>query len=113
MKVRDFIKLEEDIDVYDDVCEALAIYFCGSQELTEEGRKHFAEVLDYDILVDESGDFKTATVLVDDEDDKVWKRKLKKSMEFFYSAAGYCNCDDYDKWFVENDSNLMSGKIIL
>lgn len=35
MKVRDFIKQSIDVDVYDDVCEELAIAFCGPMELTD------------------------------------------------------------------------------
>lgn len=101
MKVRDFIKLDNDIDVYDDVCEEIAIAFCGAQELTEEGEKHFAEVLDYDMELDLSGELVTAVVHVDDEDEKVWNRKLRKAKEFFYGAAGYIEDSKYRKWFKE------------
>ena len=101
MKVRDFINLEEDIDVYDDVCESIAICCCNPVKLTDEGRTHFAEVLDYDMTVDTSGRFNTAFVHVDDDDDKTWRRKLRKAKEFFYSAAGYCADDDYKKWFID------------
>lgn len=101
MKITDFIKLNADIDVYDDVCEELAICFCGPMTLTDEGKKHFAEVLNYDIDLDFSGDIKTATVHIDDEKDSVWKHKLKKAIEFFYSLAGYCAAEDYDVWFCE------------
>ena len=100
-KVRDFIKFNDDIDVYDDVCEELGIAFCGPMLLTEAGEEHFAEVLDYDIQIDFSGSIKTAAVRVDDDDEKVWKHKLKKASEFFYALAGYCAADDYDKWFTE------------
>ena len=103
MKVRDFIKINADIDVYDDVCEELAICFCGPIALTEEGEKHFAKVLNYDIDLDFSGDIKTAVCHVDDEIDKVWKRKLRKAEEFFEALAGYCAVDDYNKWFKEQD----------
>ena len=103
MKLRDFIKLEEDIDVYDDVCEEIGIAFCGAMELTEEGAEHFAEVLDYDMSIDTSGDYATAVVHVDDEDEKTWKHKLRKAKEFFYSAAGYCDADDWDRWFKVSD----------
>ena len=80
MKIREFIKLEADIDVYDDVCEELAICFCGPMKLTEDGEKHFAEVLDYDITVYEDAknqNIDTAVVSVDDKPD--WKRRLRKS----------------------------------
>lgn len=101
MKVREFIQLESDVDVYDDVCEEIGIAFCGAQELTEAGKEHFAEVLEYDMEIDSSGSFATAVVHVDDEDEKVWKRKLKKAKEFFYGAAGYIEDNKYKKWFVE------------
>ena len=102
MKVRDLIALEIDIDVYDDVCEELGIAMCGPVVLTPEGQEHFAEVMDYEVTIN-NGSYMTATVHVDDDEDKVWKRRLKKAIEFFHSAAGYCSCDDYDKWFKDID----------
>ena len=29
--------------------------------------------------------------------------RLEKAKEFFESAAGYCSCSDYDRWFKEED----------
>lgn len=104
MKVRDFIKIEQDIDVYDDVCEELGTAFCGPLELTPAGEKKFAEVMDYDIEVHPAPagyGCGCAIVAVDDPDDKVWKRKLRKAKEFFESAGGECAWDDYEKWFVD------------
>jgi len=100
MKVRDFIKLNADIDVYDDVCEELAIAFCGPMMLTEAGEKHFKEVLDYDIELDLSGSIKTAAVKIDGDDGNGWKRRLRKAEEFFFDLAGYCANEDYCKWFI-------------
>ena len=103
MKVREFIKEWEneeehnDVDVYDNVCEELGIAYCGGMKLTKEGEEHFKEVLDYDIDVYE--DYGEAVIDVDG-DEGVWQKKLKKAKEFFYSAAGYCACDDWDKWFA-------------
>lgn len=102
MKVRDFIKQDIDIDVYDDVCEELGIAFCGACELTEAGKKKFAEVMDYDIemILGQGGWYNdVAIVHVDDPDDKVWKRKLRKAKEFFESYAGNCTWDEWEKWF--------------
>lgn len=102
MKVRDLITQEVDIDVYDDVCEELGIAFCGPLVLTEAGREKFGEVLDYEISLRTGtwcGDI--AIVHVDDADEEIWKRRLKKAKEFFYAAAGYCASSDYDKWFTE------------
>ena len=104
-KVRDLMLVDNDIDVYDNVCESLAIAFCNpfdddevhdwSEYLTERGMKQFADVLDYPMEII----FGNAIVCVDDSGDKVWKTRLKRAKRFFESAAGYCSCEDYDKWF--------------
>lgn len=104
-KVRDLMLVDNDIDVYDNVCESLAIAFCNpfddeevhdwDEYLTERGMKQFADVLDYPTEII----FGNAIVCVDDSDDKVWKTRLKRAKRFFESAAGYCSCEDYNKWF--------------
>ena len=104
MKVREFIKEwgneeHNDVDVYDNVCEELGICYCAGTKLTKEGEEHFKDIFDFDIEVDE--DNQVAVVDVDDIDEKIWKKKLKKAEEFFISAAGYCSDEDYTKWFVE------------
>ena len=98
MKVKDFIKIEQDVDVFDNVCEELAIAFCGAIKLTKEGKKKFADVLEYDIDVRKSFLADVAVIDIDYDD---WKDRLKKAKEFFYSVAGYCSEENYDKWFVE------------
>ena len=102
MTVKEFVELwadgtHEDIDVYDNVCELLAIAYCGTQ-LTKAGEEHFKEVLDYEILV-----MPVHNIAVIDVDgpEGVWQKKLKIAKEFFYSAAGYCAETDYDKWFKD------------
>ena len=104
MTVKDLIQQDIDIDVYDDVCEELGIAFCGPCELTEEGQKEFAEVMDYEIEInnDSYGGLSCATVLIDDPADKVWKSRLRKAIKFFHAAAGYCACSDYDRWFKDD-----------
>lgn len=97
MTVKEFITCEDDIDVYDDVCEDIAICFCGPQALTEAGREYFADALELEVEVNDDSGY--AIVHVDDPDEKVWKRRLKAAKEFFYAAAGYCDADLYDKWF--------------
>ena len=99
MKVKEFIKLEIDIDVVDDVCEELYIAFCGAMELTEAGEKHFAEALEYDITLHNSGMGELGIVHVDDPSEEVWEHRLEKAKELFESMAGYCYYKDYDKWF--------------
>ena len=99
MTIRDFIKQEIDIDVCDDVCEELYIAFCGSLTLTEEGEKEFADVLEYGVDMGED----VAIINVDDGTDDGWEKRLKRAKKFFYSAAGYCPCDDYERWFITED----------
>ena len=102
MTVRDFIKIEEDIDVYDDVCEELGIAFCGPMILTDLGKEKFKDVLDFKITIYRDpycGD--SAVIHIDSEDEKIWKKNLKKAIEFFHSLAGYCSEEDYEKWFIE------------
>jgi len=106
MTVRDLLKMEKDIDVYDDVCEELGIAFCGPVKLTDEGVKEFAEVLDYPVTINPHsyGNLPCAIVGIDDPDDAVWEARLEKAKRLFESLAGYCDCDDYDKWFIEEDA---------
>ena len=101
MKVREFVKEWEneshnDVDVYDNVCEEIGIAYCSGMKLTKAGEEHFKDVLDLDIDVHE--DHCYALIDVDDEEG-VWQKKLRKAKEFFYSAAGYCACDEWDVWF--------------
>lgn len=113
LKVRDLLLLDEDIDVYDDVCEAISIAFCNpffddevhewDEYLTDRGMIQFREVLDYPIEINSETcrgiTYSTVTVHVDDADENVWKTRLSKAKRFFYACAGYCADDDYKKWF--------------
>ena len=90
MKVKDLFTQDIDIDVYDDYTEELGIAFIGPIELTAEGQKHFAEVMEYTIEFSADGD---CFVHCDND------HQLKKAKEFFFAAAGWCSEDDYDKWF--------------
>ena len=99
MTIRDLLQMEIDIDVYDDVCEELGIAFYGPQPLTPEGEKEFAEIMDYQIRINlcSYGGLPAAILCIDGLED--WNKRLGKAKRFFYAAAGYCACDDYDKWF--------------
>lgn len=112
LTVRDLMRVMYDIDVYDDVCEELGIAFCNpfdddevhewNEYLTEEAMNTFGDVLDCPMHInqyDYGMNMTCAVIEIDDEDDKVWKKRLRKAKEFFESAAGYCSCEDYDKWF--------------
>ena len=102
MKVKEFIKQEICVDVVDDVCEELYIAFDGPLELTDKGKRHFSEVLNYEITLNQIGwNDIVGIVAIDDPDDSVWEARLEKAKEFFESAAGYCADSDYKKWFKE------------
>lgn len=98
IKVRDLLEQNICVDVYDSVCDELAIAFDGPQELTEEGKKHFADVLDYEIRLNSNSGYVVAIVEIGDGDD--WEERLEKAKELFYGMAGYCSVENWDKWFV-------------
>ena len=98
MKVRDFIKEEWDMDIYNDVTTDWGIAFCGPLELTEEGESEWDDVLDYNIDVYE---VHCEAIVHVDGPDGVWQKLNRRAKRFFYAAAGYCSCEDYEKWFVE------------
>lgn len=101
VKVKDLIEQEISIDVCDDVVEELYIAFDGPQPLTEQGAAHFAEVLEYTVVLHDNGYDTMGIVNVDDGTENGWKRRLRKAKEFFEAAAGYCADSDYHKWFKE------------
>ena len=98
MKVKDLLKEHICVDVYDDVCEELAIAFVGPAELTEEGKEYFADVLELEADLCEA----VAILKIDDPDDKVWEARLSRSKELFEGLAGYCAESQYKRWFKED-----------
>ena len=99
MKVKDLLPMEIDVDVYDDVCEELAIAFCGPIKLTTKGELYFAEVLEYEIdFIKDKLYGDTVIVHVDSDD---WEIRLGKATELFHAMAGYCSVSDYERWFTD------------
>lgn len=96
MTVGKLMKEEIDVDVYDDVCEELAIAFCGPVKLTTEGFEKFKECLDYPVAYYPEDGFAIVKV---DAPEGIWQKRLKIVKELFDAMAGYCACSDYDKWF--------------
>jgi len=111
MTIRDLIQQEIDIDVYDDVCEELGIAFCGPQPLTPDGEKEFAEIMGYVVTINQHsyGDLPAAIIHIDDPDDRVWDYRLGLVKKFFEAAAGYCACDDYDRWFGKDGDGIAEN----
>ena len=97
MKVKDLIKMDIDVDVYDNVTDdGIAVAFCGAQELTEEGKAEFEIALNLDVEIE--GDVAIVNVESGIHPEK-WESNLKNASRFFWSAAGYCNDSDYQRWF--------------
>ena len=101
MKVKEFLNMALDIDVYDNVCEELGIAFCGPAKLTKAGRRHFSEALLLDVELHNNGSDVVAIVDVDDPEEEVMEYQLEIAKELFESLAGFCPVDDYKKWFEE------------
>lgn len=100
MKVKDLIKMDVDIDIEDNVCQEIGLAFVGPIELTEEGKKYFKDVLEYNVTLYEREEW--ASVKCNDQEPEIkWLEKFKKTFEFFKACAGYCSVTDYDKWFKE------------
>lgn len=115
MKIRELLNMSDvSIDVYDNVCEEISVAFewDGTLELSEDGKNYFAEVLDYDITIGDSNGYAYGVVDVDG-DEGVWQKKLKAASEFFYAAAGYCSCEDFDRWFpVKKDDDPDDRSVV-
>lgn len=108
MSIREFLsKVNNDktidcVDIYNNITDEDGICYCPPVEFTKEGESHFQWTLD-NIHVDysfENCDDCAIFICDDDENNYSWQYKKKKAFELFYSLAGYCNSDDFDKWFV-------------
>ena len=95
IKVKDLLEQDVDIDVYDDVCDDLAIAFCGPMELTDEGKERFKTALELPIHL--CTDY--VLVEVDDEDENVMWDRLNNAKELFEGMAGFCSEENWNKWF--------------
>ena len=96
--VRDLLAMDIDIDVYDNVCESLAIAFVGPAKLTPAGQEVFADVMDLPVHL-----MSDHAVVDVDGPEGVWQRRLQLAKRLFHSLAGYCSEADYDRWFEGED----------
>ena len=95
MKVKDLIAEDIDIDVCDDYDERCWIAKCGAYRLTDAAEQKFHEALDIPVYMTTGRKTKVAILHCESE------REAEKCREFFFSLAGYCAAEDYDRWFVE------------
>lgn len=100
MTVGEFLELECDIDIYDNVDERLGIAYCGPMELTEAGVDKFGPVLDLLVHINWS-----ENIAVLDVGHDAWLTKLNLAKELFDGLAGYCAESDYDKWFHDPEED--------
>lgn len=97
MKVKDLIAEDIDIDVCDDYDERCWIAKCGAYRLTDAAEQKFYKALDIEVELMP----RIAVLKCDDADEKKAEANAQACKEFFFSLAGYCAAEDYDKWFVE------------
>lgn len=103
MKIKDLIKKDIDVEIYDNVTQEIVdINFVGPLELTEKGKEKFKEVLEYEVVLYEED--KYAIVKCSDEEPEIkWITKSKKANDFFKACAGYCSVAAYNKWFKKRN----------
>lgn len=97
MKIRDLLTQEIDIDVCDSVYDSYYHAFVGPVELTEDGIKEFADVLNYDIYVYDSD--RIAIIDLDNIDDYAIRHRRAKY--FFAVLAGYVEDSLFKQWVKE------------
>lgn len=95
MTVKEFMENYDgqDIDVYGDYTDELAVAYCGAQ-LTPAGEKEFAAALSLPITI-ENSPLPSATVHIENG------RQEKLVKRLFTWAAGYCSQNTFDKFFKE------------
>ena len=104
MKIRDLLTTDMDIDVYSDTYDLDGWAVCPPVIVTEEGEKEWGDVLDHEIKLSSAFGYPCALFNVGecaDEDEEY--AKTLRTIEFLESLAGYCSCEDYDKWFIIPD----------
>ena len=81
MTVRDLLLTSEDVDIANDVTDALFPALCPPLYLTPEGEEHFARALDIPVELDDG----VAVLLIDGES---WKASYRAAWELFTAGAG-------------------------
>lgn len=104
MTIRDLMTYEQDIDVYSDTYDYDGWAICPPILLTEEGEREWKDVLDMNVEVVTGGMLGTRALFnVGECDAKEEHRRTMRAYRFLESQAGYCSCEDYDRWFILPD----------
>ena len=98
MTVREFLAMEIDVDVVDDVEERVYIAFCGPCKLTKFGEEKFKDILDCTVTYWEK--YCQAVINLDKYED--WEHKLDLAELLFVGFAGYIPDSQYKKLFKED-----------
>ena len=106
MKVKDLIREEIDIDVWDNYDERCGLAIVGPLNLTEEGKAEFEEVLEMECMIKSygQGEFGDCAVVFTDypsQTEEESERKTELLRVFLLAQAGYVGVEEYEKWFGE------------
>lgn len=103
MTIRDLLNSETDIDVYSDAYDFDGWAICPPIVLTDEGEKEWHDVLNMKVQIVTGGFLGTRALFNVGEcnSEKEEYDRTIKAIAFLEAQAGYCSCEDYDKWFVE------------
>lgn len=104
MTIRELMKHDIDIDVYNNITDDEAVALVCPMELTEEGEQEWGDVLNYIVEVNTDGNYSYAICICDDNPNIKWQTKKKRLTNFLWSAAGYCSEENYDKWFLDEST---------
>ena len=110
MNMRDFVRtMKNDIDVYNNVTDDDGICYCPPVEFTAEGEKYFGWTLD-NVFLNADEDNQWAEVICD-EGDYPWQLIKLKAFDLLYAMAGYCSEENYNKWFKQEDKNMLNEQL--
>lgn len=100
MNIRKFLQSfsGDKVDVFDNYVDEISVAYVNGLTLTAEGEEYFKDALDIEIENIE----KDSIVLKIDErtiSEITANKRLKNAKKLFYSLAGYCGDENYNKWF--------------
>ena len=105
MTLKEFIlgNEEQDIDVYNDVWDDEGVAICLPLHFTDECLREFADVLELEVEVKPQWGYESLVVQLDKLPDNEQSKMRRRLNVFLWAQAGYCSCEDWDKWFKEID----------
>lgn len=96
---------EEDVDVQVDGTDCFIAVCFGEMKFTKEALEYFKDCLD-NMYVCEN-----IILSKNDEDyadyEERGEGRLALTEELLKSLAGYCSCEDYEKWFENEEATLI------